>query len=212
MRKKKIIIIVVVGIVIVLLAGLFFLVKYDVIGKLYDSIDSQIAEDATDNVTPDRGEVIDGEKIFLIDEEGNEVELVEEVEIEQNIIHNNYYEGTLVNIENNKLFFMVDKEVQEDPYSVENVEDYQVVFDIDTFNFEVGSRSDYYCDSLEFYGSGDEKDCYRFYSAGEFEFLVGEYLSVHYSVIEDPYTKAIYKRLLFQPSSPLKSSIISLFQ
>ena len=190
----------VVGIVLVLLAGLFFLVKYDVMGKLYDVIDSQIAEDATSDVTPGR--------VFLIDEEGNEVELVEEVEIEVNVIHNNYYEGTLVNIENNKIFFMVDKEVQEDPYAVEDVEDYQVIFDIDTFNFEVGS----YYDSLEFYGSGDEKDCYRFYSAGELEFLVGKYLSVCYSVTEDPYTKAINKRLLFQPSSPLKSSIISFTQ
>ena len=206
---KKLII--VVGIVLILLAGLFFLLKYDVIGKLYDSIDSQIAEDATSDVTPGRGEVIGGEKIFLIDEEGNEVELVEEVEIEVNVIHNNYYEGILVNIENNKLFFMVDKEVQEDPYAVEDVEDYQVIFDIDTFNFEVGSRSDF-CDSLEFYGSGDEKDCYHFYSAGKLEFLVGKYLSVCYSVIEDPYTKAIYKGISFQPSFPLKSSIISFTQ
>ncbi|MBE3092377.1 MAG: hypothetical protein IMZ51_01765 [Chloroflexi bacterium] len=211
MRKKKIITIVVVGIVFILLVGLFFLVKYDVMGKLYDVIDSQIAEDATSDVTPGRGEVIGGEKIFLIDEEGNEVELVEEVEIEMNVIHDNCYEGTLVNIENNKLFFMVDKEVQEDPYTVEDVEDYQVIFDIDTFSFEVGSRSDS-CDSLEFYGSGDEKDWYRFYSAGELEFLVGEYLSVHYSVTEDPYTKAIYKVITFQPSFPLWSSIISFTQ
>ncbi|GAH49016.1 unnamed protein product, partial [marine sediment metagenome] len=118
------------------------------------------------------------------------------------------YEGTLVNIENNKLFFMVDKEVQEGPYAVKDVEDYQVIFDIDTFDFEVGSHFD----SLEFYGSGDEKDCYRFYSAGELEFLVGKYLSVNYFVIEDPYTKAIHKGILFQPSSPLKSSIISFTQ
>ncbi|MBE3088894.1 MAG: hypothetical protein IMZ41_01305 [Actinobacteria bacterium] len=208
MRKKKIITIVVVGIVFILLVGLFFLVKYDVMGKLYDVIDSQIAEEATSDVTPGRGEVIGGEKIFLIDEEGNEVELVEEVEIEMNVIHDNCYEGTLVNIENNKLFFIVDKEVQEDPYTVEDVEDYQVIFDIDTFNLEVGSSDD----SLEFYDSGDEKGYYRFYSAGELEFLVGKYLSVHYSVVEDPYTKAIYKRILFEPSFPLKSSIISLFQ
>jgi len=198
----------VVGSVLVLLAGLFFLVKYDVMGKLYDVIDSQIAEDATSDVTPGRGEVIGGEKIFLIDEEGNEVELVEEVEIEVNVIHNNYYEGTLVNIENNKLFFMVDKEVQEDPYSVEDVDDYQVIFDIDTFNFKAESCYD----ALEYYGSGDEKDCYRFYSAGELEFLVGKYLSVCYSVTEDPYTKAIYKGISFQPSFPLKSSIISFTQ
>jgi len=211
MRKKRIIIIVVVGIGFVLLAGLFFLVKYDVMGKLYDVIDSQIAEDATSDVTPGRGEGIGGEKIFLIDEEGNEVELVGEVEIEVNVIHDNYYEGTLVNIENNKLFFMVDKEVQEDPYAVEDVEDYQVIFDIDTFSFEVGSHSDY-CDSLDFYGSGDENDCYQFSSAGELEFLVVKYLSVNYFVIEDPYTKAIHKGLLFQPSSPLKSSIISFTQ
>ena len=211
MRKKKIIIIVVVGVAIVLLAGLFFLVKYDVMGKFYDFIDSQIAEDTTASLTPGRGEVVGDEKIYLIDEEGNEVDLVEEVEIEVNVIHNNYYEGTLVNIENNKLFFMVDKEVQEDPYAVEDVEDYQVIFDIDTFSFEVGSRSDS-CDSLVFYGSGDEKDCYQFSSAGELEFLVGKYLSVCYSVTEDPYTKAIYKVLTFQPSFPFKSSIISFTQ
>ena len=206
MRKKKIIIPVVVFLCV--LVGVFFVIRFDVLRRIYDAINSQIAEDATANVTPGRGEVMGGENIFLIDEEGNEVELVEEVEIEVNVIHNNYYEGTLVNIENNKLFFMVDKEVQEDPYSVENVEDYRVVFDIDTFDFEVGSQFDY----LAFYGSGDEKDCYRFYSAEELEFLVGEYLSVCYSVAEDPYTKAIYKGLSFQPSSPLKSSIISFTQ
>ena len=208
MRKKRIIIIVVVGSVLVLLAGLFFLVKYDVMGKLYDVIDSQIAEDATSGVTPGR--------VFLIDEEGNEIELGNELEIvdeeviEVNVIHNNYYEGTLVNIENNKLYFMVDKEVQEDlpEYSFDDVDDYEVVFDIDTFSFEKGSH----CDTLEFYGSGDEKDCYRFYSAGELEFLVGKYLSVCYSVTEDPYTKAIYKGLSFQPSFPFKSSIISFTQ
>ncbi|NQT66244.1 MAG: hypothetical protein HQ569_01545 [Actinobacteria bacterium] len=103
---------------------------------------------------------------------------------------------------------MVDKEVQEDPYAVEDVEDYQVIFDIDTFNFKEGS----YYDALEYYGSGDEKDCYRFYSAGELEFLVGKYLSVCYSVTEDPYTKAINKVLIFEPSFPLKSSIISFTQ
>ena len=206
MRKKRIIISIVV--IICVLVGSFFIIRFGVIGRINNAINSKIVEDVTANVTPGRGEATGGEKIFLIDEEGNEVELTEEEKIEVNVIHVNYYEGTLVNIENNKLFFMVDKEVQEDPYVVENVKDYQVIFDIDTFNFEVGSHYDF----LEFYGSGDEKDCYRFYSAGELEFLVGKYLSVHYSVTEDPYTKAIYKRLLFQPSSPLKSSIISFTQ
>ena len=201
MRKKRIIISIVV--VMCVLVGSFFIMRFGVIGRIRNAINSKIVEDVTANVTPGRGEVVGGEKIFLIDEEGNEVELVGEVEIEVNVIHDNCYEGTLVNIENNKLFFMVDKEVQEDPYSVENVEDYRVVFDIDTFSDN---------DLLEFYGSGDEKDCYRYYSAGELEFLVGKYLSVNYSVIEDSYTKAIYKRIIFQPSFPLKSSIISFTQ
>ena len=199
MKKRKIITIIVVGIVLVLLAGLFFIVKYDVMGKLFDSTGEQKGENTT---------AIDTEKIFLIDEEGNEVELVEEVGIEQNVIHDDRYEGTLVNIENNKLYFMVDKEVQEFPYLSEDVEDYQVVFDINTFNFKEES----YYDALEYLGSGDEKDCYRFYSAGELEFLVGEYLSAYYFVIEDPDTKAIYKGLSFQPWSRIKSSIISFTQ
>ncbi|MBA7571432.1 hypothetical protein ES708_13195 [subsurface metagenome] len=198
----------VVGSVLVLLAGLFFLVKYDVMGKFYDFTDSQTAEVETADVTPGR--------VFLIDEEGNEIELgneleiVGEEEIEVNVIHNNYYEGTLVKIEDNKIYFLVDKEVQEGPptYSFDDVEDYEVVFDIDTFSFEKESH----CDALEYYGSGDEKDCYRFYSADELKFLVGKYLSVSYSVTEDPYTKTIDKGISFQPSFPLKSSIISFTQ
>jgi hypothetical protein len=47
-------------------------------GKLFNSTGEKIGEDTT---------ATNNKKIFLIDEEGSEVELVEEVEIEMNLVH-----------------------------------------------------------------------------------------------------------------------------
>jgi hypothetical protein len=85
-----------------------------------------------------------------------------------------------------------------------DVEDYEVVFDIDTYDFKEEYISHYNCDSLTF-------DFKPFSSAGELEFLVGEYLEVHESMSKDYYTGEINKSLYLQQASIIKSFIFSIF-
>jgi len=163
MRKKRIIIIVVVGIVLVLLAGLFFLVKYDVMGKLYD--------------------VTFGHS--------HEKEVVEATD-EPIIIENKMYKGEITKIEDNKIYFMVDEEGNiADEFMVEDVEDYEVVFDIDTLDLEVDSSDPYpLIDYLSF-----GKDL--LYSAADLVDMIGKSLRVQNILIEDYYTGEEYRSIVF---------------
>jgi len=225
MRKKKIITIIVAAVCV--LAGVFFIVRFDVVGRINDTIGHYIFQDKTE-VEEEGPEELRYET--EVDKDGNEfvveyrkqifTDLItgEEVEIwedtaEKTIIYNNTYEGRIEKIEDNKIYFMVDFEVKEDPYTVENVKDYQVVFDIDTYDFESDPSSHYWGDSLKYLN--EDQDIWGnfvyFNSADELEFLVGEYLSVQAFMNEDYYTGDRYKSLFFQPSSPIKSFILSLF-
>ncbi|GAH27306.1 unnamed protein product, partial [marine sediment metagenome] len=51
-----------------------------------------------------------------------------------------------------------------------------IVFDIDTFDFKEDPQSHYWPDSLTVCPKDPLKISEEFYSAGEVEFLVGEYL------------------------------------
>jgi len=190
----------VVGIVLVLLAGLFFLVKYDVMGKLYDVIDSQIAEDTTSDETPGRvlltdkegnEVVIEYEKKFVYDEEGNKVEFWEDTSQAEEIYQYTYI-GTLEKIANNKIYFMVDKEIILGVFLPIDVDDYEVVFDIDDYalDFDPYDTSYFFSDCL-FYKNA------LFFSASELEFLVGEYLKVKFYEFKDAHTGDIYKGIEF---------------
>ena len=221
MRKKKIIITVVV--VICVLVGIFFVMRFGVIGRIYNVIYKQAVENKAEpeeelryetEVDKDGNEfVVEYRKQIFTDLiTGEEVEIWEDT-AEKTIIYNNTYEGRIEKIEDNKIYFMVDFEVKEDPYIVENVKNYLVVFDIDTYNFESDPSSHYWGDSLKYLN--EDQDIWGnfvyFNSADELEFLVGEYLSVQAFMNEDYYTGDRYKSLFFQPSSPIKSFILSLF-
>jgi hypothetical protein len=148
MEKRKIINI---SLVVCIVIGIFFTIKFDLVTKTEDKIYQQKIKSEISLKANDKcfGEPISITEAF-IDEEGNEAELAEEAELELNLINSDRNEGTLVNIEYNKLYFMVNKEVRELPYLSEDVEDYEVVFDIGTFNFKEGS----YYDALEYLGQG----------------------------------------------------------
>ncbi|PIU28632.1 MAG: hypothetical protein COT09_04365, partial [Candidatus Hydromicrobium americanum] len=136
-------------------------------------------------------------KTIVFDEEGNEVEIWGDTAVPIRI-HDNYYKGEIEKIEDNKIYFIVDKkEKEETKFVYEDVEDYQVVFDINTYNFESDPGLRYYCDSLEFSNGDFWNGVEDFYSASELEFLLGKYLRVQDTIFEDYYTGDRYKALIF---------------
>jgi len=226
MRKKKIITSIVV--VICVLVGIFFIMRFSVMGRIYDAINKPVVENKAESAKEEVPEefryetrhdkggkeyVVKTRKVTgFVDEEGNEVECWEDT-TKRTIIYDNTYEGRIQKIEDNKIYFMVDKENEfkeivpgQWKLTVENVKDYLVVFNIDTYDFESDP-----CDSLSFYNGDAIFNIEYLHSADELEFLVGEYLSVQADMNEDPNTGDSSKSLFFQPSSPIKSFIFSLF-
>ena len=119
------------------------------------------------------------------------------------IICDNEYLGRIKKIEDNKVYFMVDKEEKKGSHFIfEDVEDYQVIFDIDTHDSLI-------VESVYFWNACAWE---FFYSAGELEFLVGKYLKLNkFMVDENSPTGKRYKVLRFQPMSFFKLLILPLF-
>ena len=203
MKKRKIINITLIACTII---GIFFLIKYDVIGRLYDIIDLQVAQNKSgqesdgarkekiyETVLDEDGNefVIEMEKIIVKDEDGNEIEMYVD-SVEPIIIYDHMYKGEITKIEDNKIYFSVDLEVKEGTdHSFENVKDYEIVFDIDTYNLEFDPNSEYSVnDSLVY-----DYEC--FYKADDLQDIVGKYLRVTDTVLEDNYTGKRYKSLTF---------------
>jgi len=224
MRKKRIIISIVV--VICILVGVFFVMRFGVLGRIYNAISHYVVQDKAE---PEEKGPEELKYETLHDKDGNELvveyrkqivtdlETGEEVEMWADTakgirIYRNEYFGRIEKIEDNKIYFIVDKEIEfkeiepgQWKLTIENVEDYQVAFDIDTYDPEFDPNIDYdVCDSLTF-------DFKPFSSAGELEFLVGEYLEVHESMSKDYYTGEINKSLYLQQASIIKSFIFSIF-
>jgi len=204
MRKKRIITSIVV--VICVLVGIFFIMRFGVLGRIYDAINK---DDSTNEVgqeelkyetlhDKDGNEiVIEMRKIIVFDEEGNEVEFWEDTS-EGITIYNNIYEGTLDKIEGNKIYFTVNKIVKGENFDGEDAKGHQIIFDIDTYDLEDDPHVGYFvCDYLivhpEDLWSADE----YFYSADELEFLVGKYLRVQDCMAEDSHTGERHKTLVF---------------
>ena len=203
MKKRKIINIV---LVVCIIVGLFFLIKYDVMGRLYDIINLQVAQNKSGPVDDDAQDeiiyetvvdedgnefVIEMERIVVEDENGNEVEMY--VDTTEPIIINDYmYKGKITKIEDNIIYFTVDLEVKErTDHSFENVKDYEIIFDIDTYNLEFDSNSQYSVnDSLVY-------EYEIFHKADDLQGLVGKYLRVTDTALEDNYTGEKYKSLTF---------------
>ena len=203
MKKRKIINIV---LIVCSIVGVFFLIRYDVMGKLYDVIDLQVAQNKSDQVSDNALEetiyetvldeecnefVIEMEKIIVKDEDGNEVEMYVDT-AEAIIIYDHMYKGEVTNIEDNKIYFSVDLEVKEGAgHSFKNVKDYEIIFDIDSYNLEFDPNSEYSVnDSLVY-------DCECFYKADDLQDIVGKYLRVTDTVLEDNYTGKAYRSLTF---------------
>ena len=224
MRKKKIITSIVV--VICVLVGIFFIMSFGVLGRIYDYIYKHVVENKVEAEKEEGPEelkyetwhdeegnefVVEMRKIIVKDEEGNEVEIWEDT-AEGKTIYSNTYLGRIEKIEDNKIYFMVDKEREfkgigskVGKLTVKDVKDYQVIFDIDTYDLESDPHVDYsVCDYLWF---EDE----RFYNADELEFLIGKYLRVHEVMSEDKHTDEKYKSLYFQPESFIKSLFSQIF-
>jgi len=235
MRKKRIIISIVV--ILCVFVGVFFVMRFGVIGRFYNAISRYVVQDKAESEEEGPEELKyetfldkDGNEIVVkmkkitgvVDEDGNEVEFwadTAEEKAEELTIYDNNYEGRIEKIEDNKIYFMVYKEIEFKEIetgawklTVKDVKNYQVIFDIDTYDLESDPHVGYdVCDFLWFddrdYRSGGE----RFYSAGELEFLVGKYLKVQDCMSKDYYTGEIHKSLYFQPTSFIKSFIFSLF-
>jgi len=200
MKKKKIIIsIVVVAFVFI---GAFFVMRFGVIGRIYDAVNKQVMDNEDKEVTllylvpsedpeelryetemdKDGNEyVVKYRKVKgLVDAEGNEVEMWEDA-AEPIWIYDNNYLGRIEKIEGKKIYFIVDKG---------DSEDCEIIFDINTFDFQEAEQPHYWSDFLSF----DHK---HFYSVDGLEFLVGKYLRVQDAMREDYYTGHRYRGLIF---------------
>jgi len=207
MRKKKII--TSIFVVVCVLVGVFLVIRLDVFGRIDDAISryfvqSQSEEEVEEELMyeteldKDGSEyVVEYRKQIVTDlETGEEVEMWEDT-ADPKKIYDNYYKGEVEKIEDNKIYFIVDKENKSGGFSLKNVEDYEIVFDIDTFDFESDSISHYWSDYLKVDPKDPLESCKHFHHADELEFLVGEYLRVQDTMFEDFYTEHRYKCLIF---------------
>lgn len=203
MNKRKIINITLIACTVI---GIFFLMKYDVMGRLYDIIELQVAQNksnqAIDNtqgeiiyetmVDKDGNEfVIEMEKVIGEDEDGNKVEMYVDT-AEAIIIYDYMYKGKITKIKNNKIYFTVNMRQKEGTsHSFKDVKDYELIYDIDSYNLELDTSSGYsVTDSLVY-------DYQSFYKADDLQIIVGKYLRVTDTAFEDNYTGEGYKALIF---------------
>ena len=177
---KKIIIISIV-LVVCLVIGISIISFFYVIGK---SIHNIVFSDKNENEV-----VVEYPKIIDEGIAGN-----------YKIYYENQYEGKIEKIEDNKIYFMVDKKGKKLgglSTIYKDVEDYQVVFDLDSYTLEYDPLDKDYSVTIDkdykslptfqsVYYDGDYLTCdfKNFHSAEELEFLVGEYLTVWESMTE----------------------------
>jgi len=201
MKKRKVINIVLIACIAI---GIFFVIKFDLIKKVEDKIHQQKIKNET-SAKNDESELIketfidkDGnevvvemKKIVVKDEETGEEVVMYEDTAETKIIHDYMYKGTVEKIENNKVYFAVDKKSKNGSYFCEEVKDYQIIFDLSNYNTEVDTSVEYFvCDHLTL----DFKDLD---SIEDLKKLVGKYIRVQDSKYEDFYTCEEYKVLNF---------------
>jgi hypothetical protein len=213
MKGRKIINI---TLVIFVVIGIAFIIKFDVFGKIENKINDVKIRNKTLNKTeeafPDEPEfitetftdengneiVVKMKKKVITDlETGEEVLMYEDVS-EAKAIHDYIYKGMIQQIDDNKIYFLVDKESKNGSYFCEDVEDYQVVFDVDEYNFKSDPYVDYpFCDEILYVHKKIEEPSVNIDSADDLKFLLGEYIRVQYVINIDVYTDKEYKTLLF---------------
>jgi hypothetical protein len=211
MKHRKIIIIV---LVIFITIGISLVIKFDLINSIEDKIHLQKikyetsvkaneeysaeAEIITKTFTDKEGNeiVVKMRKMVVQDENTGEEALMYEDIAEPKIIYIKTYKGKIENIENNKIFYLVDKEFKKsifgtgaDNYHFEDVKDYQITYDIESYNLDFDETVGYsVCDHLNL----DFKDLD---SIKDLEKIIGKYVKVQDSKFRDYYTGEEYKVL-----------------
>ena len=203
--KKRIVINII--IIACITAGIFFMIRYDIVGKLYDVMSDQAAQNKSQKVEEDTQDeliyetvfdedgneiVIEMEKTVVTDENDNKVEMYVDTS-EPTVIYDHTYKGKITKIDKNKIYFTVDREVKKGTEHIfENIKDYEIVFNINTYNLEFDPSSDDYLvnDSLVY----EYKSIYK---AEDLKGAIGKYLRVNDTLLKDYYTGKEYKSLIF---------------
>ena len=135
--------------------------------------------------------VIEMKKRIVLDEYGNEVEMYTDT-AETIIIWESVYKGRVTKIDDNKIYFNVDLEEKKGTkHSFKNVDNYEIIFDIDTYVLEYDPKVRYSVHDFLLYNSK------HFYKAEELQNIVGDYLRISDTGFEDNYTGENYKILCF---------------
>ena len=211
MKKKSIIIIV---IVICISIGIFFIIKFDLISKIENKIYLQKIKNETLNeankkytdepelitetfIDKDGNEIVVKMKKIVVKNEntGQEVLMYEDT-AEDKILDVKSYKGKIETVKENKIFFIVDKEFKKsifgndtDNYKFEDVKDYQIIYDLESYNLDFDEGIGYFvCDHLNL----DFKDLD---SIEDLENIVGKYIRLQDSKFRDYYTGEEYKVL-----------------
>ncbi|MCL5772709.1 MAG: hypothetical protein M1479_10645 [Actinobacteria bacterium] len=203
-------IIILIAIVIFISIGFFVAIKFDLISKIENKIYLQKIKNETLNEAnekyTDKPELItetftdkDGNevvvkmrKIVVMDENtGQEVLIYEDIE-EPEIVDIKSYKGKIETISENKILFIVDKEVNKskfgtDSFSFEDVSDYQIIYDLENYNLDFDKNDEYFiCDHLNLNFKDIE-------SITDLENIVGKYIRLQDSKFKDYYTGEEYK-------------------
>jgi len=201
MKKRKITNIV---LIILIVISIFLVIKFDLVGKIENKVNQQKIKNETSAETDESGLItetfidengneikVEMRKIVVKDEETGEEVVMYEDTAEPKVIHDYMYKGTVEKIDNKKVYFTVDKESKDGSYFCEDVKDYQIIFDLGSYNTEVDTSVEYFvCDhiNLDFKDLGNIEDI---------ETLIGKYIRVQDSKYEDFYTGEEYKVLNF---------------
>ena len=203
MKKRTIINII---ILVVFITGVFFIAKFDAMGKLYERMKQQATQNKTAKKENTKREFIyetildnDGKEIVLKlekligeDENGNKVVVYSDTNNEGIVIYQNGYKGKITGIEDNKIYFEVDLELIEGTSAgYNNVKNYELVFDINTYKLEFDPYAKYPIFDFLIY---DEK---MYHAADELRGFIGEYVRLDESCFKDGHTYKEYKELVF---------------
>jgi len=210
--KNRIITIVV--IIMCIAAGIFFVIKFDLISKIENKIylqkiKNEIVTEANEKYT-DKPEQItetfidkDGneivvkmKKIIVKDENTGQEVLMYEDNAEHEIVNIKSYKGKIETITDNKISFIVDKEFKKSKfgagnYSFEDVSDYQITYDFESYDLHFDDSVGYFvCDHINL-------DFKNLESIRDLEKIIGKYVRLQDSKFRDYYTGEEYKVLSF---------------
>jgi len=203
--KKRIIIIVIVVLCVFVVS--FFIIRFNVVGRIYNLILNNINEESSGELKYETWKDKDGNeyevefrKISVKDSlTGEVVEMFVETK-DPKIIYLFFYKGEIEKIEGSRIYFMVDKEGKSSNwFSFKDVDDHLIVFDIDNYDLESNpySMERYWPDYITIKSNDPLEPSEFIHSAEELEFLVGDYVMVQDTKFSDYYTNEEYKELTF---------------